>query len=205
MRSSLGFLPLLASLSSLSESKPLIHPSVVFASFQNLSPGSAQNINVDYFGDVDGEFTITYGSCDHAAASIASAKQLIGRTHIGGHPLAKRHGEHKNRRPSKFVWLTPTEMAGGCLYAFLDGEQIGKSEELIVTKRLPRRNEKRSFAEVAGVDSNWFDDIAYLRKKQPDEAFVASTKSKSFGILGGGISGLMSSVCINNLLHLSRR
>jgi hypothetical protein len=188
-------LPLLVSLASLSHSKPLNHPSVIFAPLREASPRSAQNIVVEHFGDVDGELTITYGSCNNSAASIDSAKQVIGRTHVGAHPLAKRHEEHENKRPNKFVWLTPAEMSGGCLHAFLDGELIGRSEDLIVTKRHSRRNEKRSFVDVAGVDGNWFDGIAYLQQKQPDEVFVASAKGKSFAILGGGISGLMSSVC----------
>lgn len=189
-------LPLLASLASLTESKPLSQPSVIFAPLLEIRPESAQNIVVDYFGDVDGELTITYAACDKAAASIISAKQRIGQTHVGVHPLAKRHEAYENRRPNKFVWLTPADMPGGCLHAFLDGEPIGKSEELVVTKRHARRNEKKSFVDVAGVDSNWFDGVAYLEQKQPDEVFVASTKNKSFGILGGGISGLMTSVCI---------
>jgi hypothetical protein len=203
MWSSFRYLPLLASLILLSESKPL----VTFAPLRELSPRSAQNIIVEYLGNVDGELTITYGSCDHATASIASAIQHVGVTHVGSHPLAKRHEEHENSRPNKFVWLTPAEMSGGCLYAFLDGDLVGKSEELVVTKRRARRNEKRSFIDVAGVDSNWFDGVAYLQQKQPNESFVASAKSKSFGILGGGISGLMSSVSTNvcNLLYASRR
>jgi hypothetical protein len=90
-------------------------------------------------------------------------------------------------------------MSGGCLHAFLDGELIGKSEELVVSKRRTRRSEKKSFVDVAGVDSNWFDGVAYLQQKQPDEVFVASAKSKSFGILGGGISGLMTSVGTQNM------
>ena len=40
----------------------------------------------------------------------------------------------------------------------------------------------------------WFDGVDYLQQKQPDGIFVASTKSKSFGILGGGISGLMTAM-----------
>lgn len=197
-------LPFLASIASLSESKPLSQPSVVFAPLKSTAPGSAQNIGVDYYGDVDGELTITYAACDDAAASIASAKQRIGQTHVGAHPLARRHEEHENRRPNKFVWLTPAEMSGGCLHAFLDGELIGKSEELVVTKRYTRRQEKKSFVDVAGTDSNWFDGVAYLQQKQPDEVFVASAKNKSFGILGGGISGLATSVrnCINYDINL---
>ena len=115
-------LPLLASIASLSESKPLSHPSVTFAPLTGATPGSAQNIVVDYVGDVDGELTITYAACD-AGASIVSAKQHVGRTHVGAHPLAKRHEQHENRRPNKFVWLTPAEMSGGCLHA-LDRKSV---------------------------------------------------------------------------------
>lgn len=182
-------------LSSLSESKPLHQPLVTFANVQNVSAGSAHNIVVDYAGEPNGEIAITYDSCDDPTISIASARQIVGRTHIGAHPLAKRHEQHENRRPKKFVWLTPAEMTNGCLHAFLDGELAGRSEELAVKRRMTRRNEKKSFVDVAGTDGNWFDGIAYLQQKQPDEAFVASAKTKSVGILGGGISGLMSSVC----------
>jgi hypothetical protein len=85
-------------------------------------------------------------------------------------------------------------MSEGCLHAFLDNELIGRSEQLTVAKRMARRSERKSFADVAGTDSLWFDGVAYLKQKQPDETFVASAKNKSFGILGGGISGLMASV-----------
>lgn len=168
-------------------------PSVTFASLSPVSPGRAQNIIVGYSGDVNGELTITYGSCDDAAL-ISRANQHIGATHVGTHHLAARHVDHEDRRPTKFVWLTPDEMRGGCLRAFLDGELVGQSERLLVAKPLSRRREKRSFVDIAGDDSMWFDGVAYLKQKQPDEAFVAATKSKSFGILGGGMAGLLSSV-----------
>lgn len=193
MWSSLSLLPLLGSLGSFSEAKPVYQPSVTFLSPSQISLGSAQNVVVEFSGDVNGELTITYGSCD-GAAIISDAKQRIGATHVGDHPLAARHVDHKDRRPSKFVWLTPSSTSGGCLRAFLDDELVGQSQDLRVTKRMTRRSEKKSFAEVAGDDSMWFDGVAYLQQKQPDEAFVAATKSKSFGILGGGMSGLMSSV-----------
>ncbi|KAF2014203.1 L-amino-acid oxidase [Aaosphaeria arxii CBS 175.79] len=192
-------LPLIATLALFAEAKPLHQPSITFNSFEELRPGSAQNIHVEYFGDVDGELTITYGSCDHTAPSIALAKQFVGVTHVGSHPLATRHESHEKRRPKRFVWLTPAEMSGGCLHAFLDGELIGRSEKLNVSKRLTRRHEKKSFVDVAGTDSLWFDGVAYLQQKQPDEAFVASAKSKSFGILGGGISGLMTSLLLDSV------
>jgi hypothetical protein len=76
----------------------------------------------------------------------------------------------------------------------LDDSLIGQSNKL-VAQRLKRRSEKKkSFADVAGDDGLWFDGVAYLKQKQPDDIFVSATKNKTFGILGGGISGLMSSV-----------
>jgi hypothetical protein len=192
MRSLVNFLPLLGSLGSLSDAKPLQQPFVTFASPSQLSPGSAHNIVVEYFGDVDGELAITYGACD--GPSIQSARQHIGATHVGRHPLASRHVDHKERRPTKFVWLTPEEMSGGCLHAFLNGEPVGQSKDLSITKRRVRRSENKAFLDVAGDDSQWFNGVAYLQQKQPEEAFVASAKTKSFAILGGGMSGLLSSV-----------
>lgn len=194
MRSFLSLVPFVGSLVLLSDATPFSQPSVTFAPLGNVGPESAQNLVVEYSGDVDGELTITYGSC--ADALISKAKQLIGSTHVGGHPRAVRHADHEDYRPTKFVWLTPETMSDGCLHAFLDGELIGRSEELAVTKRMARRSEKKSFADVAGDDSMWFNGVAYLQQKQPNETFVAAAKSKSFGILGGGMSGLASSVSL---------
>ncbi|KAH7305223.1 hypothetical protein B0I35DRAFT_333155, partial [Stachybotrys elegans] len=189
---------LAGSLAALSEATPLSAPSVAFVSPSQVGPESAQNIVVEYDGDVDGKLTLTYGSCD-GAASISDAKLHIGSTHVGSHPLARRHGDHEERRPTKFVWLTPSDMAPGCLRAFLDDDLVGQSEELLVTKRLSRRSEKKAFADVAGDDSMWFNGVAYLNQKQPDETFVAAAKSKSFGILGGGMSGLMSALLLESV------
>lgn len=179
----------------MTEAKPLDRPSVTFVSPSQISPGSAHNIIIAYDTNADGELTITYGSCDGATV-VSGAKQLVGTTHVGDHPLAARHVDHEGRRPTKFVWLTPADTAGGCLHAFLNGELVGQSEGLPVAKRVARRSAKRSFAEVAGDDSMWFNGVAYLEQKQPDESFVAAAKNKSFGILGAGMSGLMSSVSL---------
>lgn len=195
MRSSFNLLPLLGGFCSLTEAKPAAQPSVTFLSPSQISAGSAYNIIIAYDANSDGELTITYGSC-HGTANVSDAKQLVGRTHVGDHPLAARHVGHEGRRPTKFVWLTPTDTTGGCLHAFLDGELVGQSEDLPVAKRVARRSVKKSFVEVAGDDSMWFNGVAYLEQKGPDESFVAAAKNKSFGILGAGMSGLMSSVSL---------
>ncbi|ENH63766.1 L-amino-acid oxidase [Fusarium oxysporum f. sp. cubense race 1] len=199
MRSSAVLWPLASSLGLLAEAVPLNSPSVKFISPSKVSPGSAQNVVVEYNGDVDGHLTLTYGACSDEL-SVAEAHQHVGSTHVGQHPLAKRHLDHQDKRPTRFVWLTSEDISGGCLSAFLDGELIGQSDELDVVKRLARRTaKKKSFADVAGDDSLWFDGVAYLKQKQPDDFFVTATKNKSFGILGGGMSGLLSSLILDSV------
>jgi hypothetical protein len=194
MRGNSYSLPLLSSLALFANAVPTNSPSITFVSPSKLSPGSAQNIVVEYSGEVDGQLTLVYGSCDGDAA-ISEAKQRIGSTHVGQHTLAERHLDHQDKRPTSFVWVVPNEVSDGCLQAFLDGSLIGQSDRLVAPERLMRRSEKKlSFADVAGDDSLWFDGVAYLKQKQPDDTFVTATKNKTFGILGGGISGLMSSV-----------
>ena len=193
MQSFVKFLPFLGSLYSFSEATPLYQPSVTFAPLSRFSPGTAHNIVVQYSGDVDGEVTITYGSCG-ADVNILSVGHRIGATHVGSHPLASRHTDHEDRRPTKFVWVAPEDLSEGCLSAFLDSKLVGQSAELTPIKRRVRRSEKKAFAEVAGEDGMWFNGVAYLQQKQPEEVFVASAKNKSFAILGGGISGLATSV-----------
>lgn len=194
MRSSAFLWPLASSLGSLAEAVPLNSPSVKFISPSKVSPGSAQNVVVEYTGDVDGQLTLSYGACGDDAA-VSESMHHIGSTHVGQHPLAKRHLNHQDKRPTRFVWLASDDISGGCLSAFLDGELVGQSEKVDVVKRFARRSaKKKSFADVAGDDSLWFDGVAYLKQKQPDDVFVAATKNKTFGILGGGMSGLLSSV-----------
>ncbi|KAF5538678.1 amino-acid oxidase [Fusarium mexicanum] len=198
----LGFIVanlLLVRLGLLAEAVPLNSPSVKFISPSKVSPGSAQNVILEYSGDVDGHLTLSYGACG-ADATVSESVHHIGSTHIGQHPLAKRHLDHQDKRPTRFVWLTSDDISSGCLSAFLDGELVGQSDELDVVKRLARRGEKKkSFADVAGDDSLWFDGVAYLKQKQPDDVFVAATKHKTFGILGGGMSGLLSSLILDSV------
>ncbi|KAH7179885.1 uncharacterized protein B0J16DRAFT_291468 [Fusarium flagelliforme] len=194
MKSHSHSLPLLGSLALFANAVPTNSPSITFISPSKLSPGSAQNIVVQYAGDVDGQLTLAYGSCD----SDAETWQRIGSTHVGQHPLAARHLDHQDKRPTSFVWVVPSDVSDGCLNAFLDDSLIGQSDRL-VAQRLKRRSEKKSFADVAGDDSLWFDGVAYLKQKQPDDIFVSATKNKTFGILGGGISGLMSSLILDSV------
>ncbi|KAH7151763.1 L-amino-acid oxidase [Dactylonectria estremocensis] len=169
--------------------------SVSFQGPFDVEQGGLHNINVEYHEELNGELTIVYGSC--TLDSTSQAHHQIGRTHIGSHPAAKRHLDWEEQRPTKFVWVTPSDVISGCLHAFVDGGLVGRSQEFSVTKRkLSRRATLSDVAEPLGA---WFDGVTYMSQKEPDEVFVAATKKKSFGILGGGMSGLMTSLLLESV------
>lgn len=49
------------------------------------------------------------------------------------------------------------------------------------------------------AEGPWFDGVAYLKEKEPDDTFVASAKSKTIGIIGGGMSGLMTAHLLDSV------
>jgi hypothetical protein len=161
---------------------------VVFREPVRAEAGGMVNIQVSYEGKVDGELSINYGNCTSEAPE---AHHRIGSTHIGSHSLAKRHLDWKDQRPTTFVWLPPHDAPdGGCLHAYVDEKLVGISLPISMTRRI----RKRSFADAADWQGPWFDGVQYLQQKEPSDSFVASTKNKKFGIIGGGMSGLMTAV-----------
>lgn len=66
---------------------------------------------------------------------------------------------------------------------------------------MTRRKQRRSVAaaDIMDAEGPWFDGVAYLQEKEPEESFVAATKSKTFGILGGGMSGLMTAHLLDSV------
>jgi monoamine oxidase len=45
----------------------------------------------------------------------------------------------------------------------------------------------------------WFDGVAYLANKANNASFVAVEKSKKIGIVGGGMSGLLTSLLLDSV------
>nr|POE69081.1 l-amino-acid oxidase [Quercus suber] len=68
---------------------------------------------------------------------------------------------------------------------------LGSSAPVTIVKRQQRR--WKAAADIMDAEGPWFDGVAYLKEKEPDEVFVAHAKSKEIGIVGGGMSGLMTS------------
>lgn len=170
------------------------HESIRFQENIAIESNGMANIHITYAVPLSGAFSLHYGDC---SPSVPAAKEShhhqIGETAVGNHPFAKRHSEWEGSRPEKFVWLVPENaMDGGCLFAYSGEELVGKSESVSVMKRQSRRG--ITLADVADAEGPWFDGVEYLKEKDPDAVFVAAAKTKTIGILGGGMSGLMSSV-----------
>jgi hypothetical protein len=152
------------------------------------------NIYLTYNVPLSGELSIHYGDCASPVALLKGQHHhQVGDTAIGDHPLAKRNVEWADNRPERFVWLVPESADdGGCLFAYSGSDLVGRSESVSIGKRRARRG--ITLADIADAEGPWFDGVEYLQAKEPDSVFVSQAKSKTIGILGGGMSGLMSSV-----------
>jgi len=152
--------------------------------------GGMHNVHVQYLTVHDGELSLRYGHCNMRAEE---AHHVVGTTHVGEHHLARHHTAWDDQRPSRFVWLAPEDiMDRGCLHAFSGDLLLGSSAPVRVAKRKTKR--WLAASEIMDSSGPWFDGVAYLQEKEPEDVFVASTKSKKIGILGGGMSGLMTAV-----------
>lgn len=158
--------------------------------------GGMHNVHITFNAPLDGELSIHYGSCE--AASAEDLHHTLGRTHIGNHHLARRHAAHPSQRPTKFVWLPgPDAPTLGCLHAFSGPTLVGRSSPVTINRRKERR--WTAAADIMDAEGPWFDGVAYLREKEPDDVFVAAAKSKTIGIIGGGMSGLMTAHLLDSV------
>lgn len=125
-----------------------------------------------------------YGSCD--MASLDDRHHELGTTRLT-----------RSARPERFVWIVPENtMHGGCLHAYSGSALVGRSAPITVKQRTRKREE---ISEVADVTGPWFDGVAYMQAKQNNASFVAVAKSKKIAILGGGMSGLMTSLLLESV------
>jgi hypothetical protein len=167
---------------------------VVFKGPKVIEAKGVHNIHIEYTSPVDGELSIVYGACNIHHPS--GRQQLLGTTYVGSHLLAKRHAKnYQDNRPTRFVWLPPADINnGGCLHAFSGNELLGRSAAISVTRRHNRRGYGEGLADIADSYGPWFDAVEHLSRKEPNELFVSQTKTKKIGIVGAGISGLMTGV-----------
>lgn len=99
---------------------------------------------------------------------------------------------------TRFVWLTPAELpTGGCLHAFSEIGLLGRSEPVQV--RSAPLKKRSTLAEVDDPHGPWFDGVSYLQSKNHTESFIAGKKDQKIGILGGGMSGLMAGLLLDQV------
>ncbi|KAF2259498.1 hypothetical protein CC78DRAFT_66901 [Lojkania enalia] len=145
----------------------------------SINTDSVHNIHVTYEDEsFEGDVTVVYGGC-HMKESHERHHE-VGSTYI-----------RRDARPERFVWIVPEEtIHGGCLHAYSGPRLIGRSDPISVARNLRKRQE---IAEVADVTGPWFDGVAYMQNKANNASFVAVAKSKKIAIVGGGMSGLLTS------------
>ena len=146
---------------------------------------SVHNVHVDYSDDAfEGDIQVVYGGCQ--MDSLEDKHHELGMTRVT-----------RSSRPERFVWIVPDNTVhGGCLHAYSGSTLIGRSAP--ITVKQPTRK-RQDISDVADVTGPWFDGVAYMQAKQNNASFVAVSKSKKIAILGGGMSGLMTSLLLDSV------
>ncbi|KAG7528397.1 hypothetical protein FFLO_06188 [Filobasidium floriforme] len=186
----ISLLPLLLAGSSAVQASPAPKPSIEFLNNGQVHRNGAHNIHVSYDRPeaLSGDVILVYGDCglDHHSKS----HHEVGRFSSDNY---KRDG-----MPTRFVWLTPEDApSGGCLHAFTDAGLVGQSAPLDMQHApFGKRNTLSSINDPYGA---WFDGVAYLKAKEPEASFVAGKKDQKIGIIGGGMSGLMSALLLDSV------
>lgn len=161
----------------------------------------AANIHVAFEKAIEGIVSFTYGSCSDSAEY--DAHHVIGRSY---------HSSSTDR----LVWLIPEDaFTGGCISAWSSEGSllVGRSEPQTISSARSRKRSvenihKRSMAKhlkrdsssaipmtnASGIDAwgPWFDGVELLASKNLSAVDVSAAKTKKIGIVGGGMSGLMT-------------
>ncbi|KLU85738.1 hypothetical protein MAPG_04758 [Magnaporthiopsis poae ATCC 64411] len=137
--------------------------------------------------------SFTYGSC--AAKREADAHHVIARSTAAA-------GEGSSS--SRLVWRIPADaQARGCISAWdaATGALVGRSAPQEMHAERSRRR-RRSLRARGGIHMNaangfdvhgpWFDGVALLKGKNLSAIDVEKAKAKKVGIVGAGMSGLMT-------------
>ncbi|CAI7644990.1 unnamed protein product [Penicillium pancosmium] len=134
-----------------------------------------------------GKHLFTYGSCD----TVSPVDSL--------HRVASISSGPSSGHDSRLVWVVPDSVSsGGCIAAWdMEGARIGQSEPLSLDSILQDSFTKRDripMTNESGIDAEgpWFNGVTLLKSKDFGAVDAKKIKEKSIGILGAGISGLMT-------------
>ncbi|KAL3426020.1 L-amino-acid oxidase [Phlyctema vagabunda] len=173
--------------------------SVDFLGPFNIEVSGVHNIHIAYNNPLDGDLSIHYGDCDRSSMSSTKTHHQVGKTSIGGRASRKRNLEWQDARPERFVWVVPADTPDrGCLHAYINGDElVGASQPIDVVAKRAKRS--IPIADYVDAEGPWFDGVEYITAKEPDDVFVAKAKGSTIGILGGGMSGLMSAHILDSV------
>ncbi|KAL2830443.1 L-amino-acid oxidase [Aspergillus pseudoustus] len=157
-------------------------------SIKDLADSNVANVYLDYPAAPLGKHAFTYGGCD--STSEADAYDPLAQVSAGTAP-----GSH-----SRLVWVVPEDVPpSGCISAWgTDGMLLGRSAAAFnldqVHKTALGKRDRIAMNNDSGIDAEgpWFNGVELLRNKEIGLVDVKKAKSKSIGIIGGGISGLMT-------------
>ncbi|KAJ5698458.1 hypothetical protein N7462_000463 [Penicillium macrosclerotiorum] len=187
MKACLRHLLLGISLSGFSLADPVQRGADVlrFNELGDVTADSLHNIHVEFLDDeFQGQLQLVYGECN--------IRHPVHGHHELGSVYVKREAQ-----PSRFVWVIPEDAPHAyCLHAFSGSTLLGRSAPIEIATPLVKRE---SIADVADTMGPWFDGVAYMKSKNHTAAFVSKAKDTSVAILGGGMSGLMTSLLLESV------
>nr|WKC17448.1 sarocladium pentosidine oxidase [Sarocladium sp.] len=180
-----AWIPLLALSREVFSNPTSASHSISFHGLLGVSSESVHNIHLTY-GDAfpHGDFRVVFGDC-----GMTSEDELH-------HEVASLSTKMESA-PDRLVWLVPKDVReNGCLHAFSEGVLLGRSEPVAFTEPLRKRE---SLSEIGDSDGLWFSGIRYLQSSNLTSVKAAEAKEKKIGIVGGGISGLMTSLLLTSV------
>ncbi|KAL3475543.1 hypothetical protein BJX99DRAFT_157795 [Aspergillus californicus] len=154
----------------------------------DINADSLHNIHLDFLDPgFSGALHIVYGDCEETTST--SNHHSLGT-------LAIKRDAH----PERIVWITPPDTPHlNCLHAFSDGSLLGRSHPIPIAAPLLKR-ESIPIADYADAMGPWFDGVAYMADRaEPATPVVAAAKNSSVAIIGGGMSGLMTSLLLSSV------
>lgn len=150
---------------------------------------SLHNIHLEFLDpDFNGHLHIVYGDCETTT------------DHTHHHSLGQLTVK-RNAHPERLVWITPPDAPHQhCLHAFSPetGSLMARSSPISISNRIEPR-EALSISNYADATGPWFDGVAYMTGKEPGKAAVSAAKNASVAIIGGGMSGLMTSLLLSSV------
>jgi monoamine oxidase len=160
-----------------------------FISFQGLSgvtSESVHNVHLTYAESFPhGNVRVVYGDC-----SLRSTDEAH-------HEVATIFTKRESA-PDRLVWVVPKDVSQrGCLLAYADGILLGRSEPIIFQSEPLRK--RQSLHEIGDANGLWFNGFRYLESKNTTSVSTEEAKSKRIGIVGGGMSGLMTSLLLESV------